>query len=58
MWGLGFSPRGRTEIIRRIGEVSRIMENTGLHFPLPRCPRQRARGRLPTGKCTEVYVST
>lgn len=63
MWGLGFSPLGRTENIRRIGEVSRIMENTGLlvvvAFISPfRAARDSVRAGLPAGKFTEVYVST
>lgn len=47
---LGFSPADRTENIRRIGKVSKIMANAGvlvivaLHLPLPRRSRPRARG--------------
>ena len=47
---LGFSPADRTENIRRIGKVSKIMANAGVLVivafisPLPRRPRPRARG--------------
>ena len=60
---LDFPPRGRTENIQRIGEVSRIMKNTGLlvvvAFISPfRAARDSVRVGLPTGKFTEVYVNT
>ena len=60
---LGFSSADRTENIRRIGEVARIMANAGLlvvvAFISPfRADRDRARAGMPAGRFTEVYVST
>ena len=60
---LGFSPADRTENIRRIGEVARIMANAGLlvvvAFISPfRADRDRVRACMPAGQFAEVYVST
>ena len=60
---LGFSSADRTENIRRIGEVARIMANAGLlvvvAFISPfRADRDRVRACMPAGRFTEVYVST
>ena len=60
---LGFSSADRTENIRRIGEVARIMANAGLlvvvAFISPfRADRDRVRAGMPAGRFTEVYVST
>ena len=53
----------RTENIRRVGEVARIMANAGLlvvvAFISPfRADRDRVRAGMPAGQFTEVYVST
>ncbi len=60
---LGFSTDDRTENIRRIGEVARIMADAGLlvivAFISPfRADRDNVRNRVSEGKFTEVYVST
>lgn len=58
---LGFSPEDRTENIRRIGEVAKLMTNAGLitvvAFISPyRQDRDRARAMLPEGMFVEVFV--
>ena len=60
---LGFSLEDRTENIRRVGEVARIMANAGLlvivAFISPfRADRDRVRKGMPEGRFTEVFVST
>ena len=60
---LGFSPDDRVENIRRIGEVARIMADSGLlvivAFISPfRADRDRVRAGMPPGRFTEVHVST
>ena len=59
---LGFSPEDRTENIRRIGEVARIMADSGLYvivaFISPfRVDRDRVRDAMPEGCFVEVYVN-
>ena len=59
---LGFSPEDRTENIRRIGEVARIMADSGLYvivaFISPfRVDRDRVRDAMPEGCFIEVYVN-
>jgi adenylylsulfate kinase len=58
---LGFSAEDRSENIRRIGEVSRLLVQTGLitlaAFISPyQADRQRVRERLPPGDFIEVYM--
>ena len=58
---LDFSPAGRTENIRRIGEVSRLLYDAGLvvltAFISPfRADRAVARSLLPPGGFVEIYV--
>lgn len=60
---LGFSSADRTENIRRIGEVARIMANAGMlvivAFISPfRADRDCVRAGMPKGRFTEVYIST
>lgn len=60
---LGFSDADRTENIRRIGEVARLMADAGLivltAFISPfRADRQIARDILPDGQFVEVFVDT
>lgn len=60
---LGFSPEDRTENIRRIGEVCRLMHDAGLvvltAFISPyRADRQRVRDLHPDGGFVEVHVDT
>ena len=57
---LGFSPEDRTEKIRRIGEVAKLMMDAGVicltAFISPyRADRQAARDIAPSGKFIEVY---
>jgi adenylylsulfate kinase len=57
---LGFSPEDRTENIRRIGEVAKLMMDAGMicltAFISPyRADRQAARDIAPAGKCVEVW---
>jgi adenylylsulfate kinase len=57
---LGFSPEDRTENIRRIGEVAKLMMDAGVicltAFISPyRADRQAARDIAPAGKFIEVY---
>ena len=59
---LGFSPEDRAENIRRIGEVARIMANSGLcvivAFISPfRADRDKVRDSMPKGCFIEVYVN-
>jgi len=59
---LGFSSKDRTENIRRIGEVARIMANSGLcvivAFISPfRVDRDKVRDATPDGCFIEVYVN-
>jgi len=59
---LGFSPKDRTENIRRIGEVARIMANSGLcvivSFISPfRVDRDRVRDAMLEGCFIEVFVN-
>jgi adenylyl-sulfate kinase len=59
---LGFSLEDRTENIRRIGEVARIMANSGLcvivAFISPfRVDRDKVRDAMPDGCFIEVYVN-
>ncbi|WP_404454959.1 adenylyl-sulfate kinase [Virgibacillus necropolis] len=58
---LGFSPEDRTENIRRIGEVSKLMVDAGLFtltaFISPyRADRDKVRAILDEGEFIEVYV--
>lgn len=58
---LGFSPEDRTENIRRIGEVSKLMVDAGLFtltaFISPYCvDRDNVRKLLEEGEFIEVYV--
>jgi adenylylsulfate kinase len=58
---LGFSPDDRTENIRRIGEVSKLMNDAGVivltAFISPyRQDRDRVRAILPEGEFLEVFV--
>ena len=60
---LGFSPTDRTENIRRVGEVCRLMHDAGLlvlcAFISPyRADRDAVRDLHPPGGFTEVYVDT
>lgn len=60
---LGFAPEDRTENIRRIGEVCRLMHDAGLivlsAFISPyRADRDRVRDLHPDGAFHEVYVDT
>ncbi len=59
---LGFSPKDRTENIRRVGEVARLFAETGTicitAFISPyRADRELARKIAPPGKFIEVYLS-
>ena len=59
---LGFSPEDRTENIRRIGEVAKLMSDAGLivftSFISPyRSDRDAVRALLREGEFIEVYVS-
>lgn len=58
---LGFSPADRTENIRRLGEVAKLMVDAGLivltAFISPfKADRQRAREIVPAGSFIEIYV--
>ncbi len=58
---LGFSPDDRSENIRRIGEVAKLMNDAGVivltAFISPyRSDRARVRGLLPEGDFLEVFV--
>jgi adenylylsulfate kinase len=58
---LGFSPEDRTENIRRIGEVAKLMNAAGVvvitAFISPyRADRDRVRALLPDGEMIETYV--
>lgn len=60
---LGFSAEDRTENIRRIGEVARLMAGAGLvvivAFISPfRADRDRVRKGMAEGRFTEVFVNT
>ena len=60
---LGFSPKDRTENIRRIGEMARLFADTGVicitAFISPyRADRDLARQIVPPGKFIEVYLNT
>lgn len=60
---LGFSPKDRTENIRRIAEVARLMNDAGLMvitaFISPyRDDRAMARGIIGQGNFIEIHVST
>lgn len=59
---LKFSPRDRTENIRRIGQVARLFADAGIiciaAFISPyRADRDIARNIMPAGKFVEVYLS-
>ena len=59
---LGFSPKDRTENIRRIGEVARLFADTGIicitAFISPyRADRDLARKIISAGKFIEIYLS-
>jgi len=59
---LGFSAEDRTENIRRIGEVARLMAGAGLvvivAFISPfRADRDLVRAGMPVGRFTEVFVN-
>ena len=59
---LGFSAEDRTENIRRIGEVARLLAGAGLvvivAFISPfRADRDRVRAGMPEGRFTEVFVN-
>jgi len=58
---LGFNPADRTENIRRIGEVAKLMNDAGLvvltAFISPyRADRDRVRQILPAGEFLEIFV--
>ena len=58
---LDFSASGRSENIRRIGEVAALFADAGLvaitAFISPyRCDRERARRLLPEGRFLEIYI--
>jgi adenylylsulfate kinase len=58
---LGFSPADRTENIRRIGEVAKLMNDAGVvvltAFISPyRADRDRVRQVLPAGEFLEIFV--
>ena len=58
---LGFSPEERSENIRRIGEVAKLMNDAGVivltAFISPyRSDRARVRERLPAGRFLEIFV--
>jgi len=58
---LGFAPEDRTENIRRIAEVARLMNDAGVlvltAFISPyRADRARARALLPAGTFAEIFV--
>ncbi len=58
---LGFSPEDRTENIRRIGEVARLLNDAGVivltAFISPyRADRDAVRAKLPDGEFVEVFV--
>ena len=60
---LGFSMHDRTENIRRVAEVAKLMVDAGLlvlcSFISPfRAERDMARGILPSGEFLEIYVDT
>jgi bifunctional enzyme CysN/CysC len=60
---LGFSDTDRVENIRRVGEVARLMADSGLivlvSFISPfRSERQMARDLLPDGEFLEVFIDT
>lgn len=60
---LGFSADDRAENIRRVGEVARLLSDTGslviTAFISPfRADRDRVRALLPTGRFLEVHVAT
>ncbi len=60
---LGFSPEDRTENIRRIGEVCRLFEDSGMvvltAFISPyRADRRQVRELHPEGRFIEVFVDT
>ncbi len=60
---LGFSDTDRVENIRRVGEVARLMADSGLivlvSFISPfRSERQMARDLLPEGEFLEVFIDT
>jgi len=60
---LGFTKEDRIENIRRIGEVSRLMNNAGLitmcSFISPyRAERQMVRGKAGEGSFIEIFVDT
>ncbi len=60
---LGFTERDRTENIRRVAEVARLMTDAGLivlcSFISPfRAEREMARATLPTGEFLEIFVDT
>lgn len=59
---LGFSPEDRSENIRRVGEVAKLMSDAGLvvltSFISPyRADRDRVRAAMESGNFVEVYVS-
>ncbi|MBT2337891.1 MULTISPECIES: adenylyl-sulfate kinase [Pseudomonas] len=61
--GLGMDAESRTENIRRIGEVARLMVDAGLIVIVAaispfRADREAARQLFPEGTFVEVYVST
>ena len=60
---LGFTAEDRTENIRRVGEVARLMADAGLvvlsAFVSPyAADRDRVRGLVPGGRFIEVFVDT
>ena len=60
---LGFSAADRTENIRRVGEVARLMQDAGLvvlsAFVSPyAADRAKVRSRVPDGAFLEVFVDT
>ena len=60
---LGFSPKDRTENIRRIGEVAHLFADAGIicitAFISPyRADRDLARKIAPPGKFIEIYLNT
>jgi bifunctional enzyme CysN/CysC len=60
---LGFDPAARTENVRRVGEVAKLMAEAGLVVLVAlvspfRADRERAASLLPEGRFVEVFVDT
>ena len=60
--GLGFSASDRSENVRRVGEVARILAEAGLVaicalISPTAADRARVRARLPPGRFLEIYIN-